>query len=72
MKKIDALDILQIKKDADKMIKINTEIRYGQAIFNAAYNKFPEATNKLRATEYDCFYDDNKVNIFLNQLKLLE
>lgn len=68
MKKIDALDILQIKKDADKMIKINTEIRYGQAIFNAALDLFPFATNKLRNTKYDCYYHDDRINEFLNQL----
>ena len=68
IEKIDKLAVIEIKKNAAKMIKANTEIRYGQAIFNAAYAMFPHATNKLRSTEYDCYYDDNKVTVFLNQL----
>lgn len=68
VEKIDKLSIIQIKQNAAKMIKINTEIRYGQAIFNAAYKLFPNATNELRNTEYNCFYDDDRVNIFLEQL----
>ena len=67
-KKIDKLAVIEIKKEAAKMIKANTEIRYGQAIFNAAYAMFPCATNKLRSTQYDCYYDDSKVNDFLTQL----
>ena len=66
--KIDKLAVIEIKKEAAKMIKANTEIRYGQAIFNAAYAMFPCATNKLRSTQYDCYYDDSKVNDFLTQL----
>ena len=66
--KVDKLAIIEIKKEAAKLIKVNTEIRYGQAIFNAAFTMFPRATNKLRSTEYDCYYDDNKVTVFLNQL----
>ena len=66
--KIDKLAVIEIKRNAAKMIKANTEIRYGQAIFVAAYAMFPRATNKLRSTEYDCYYDDNKVTVFLNQL----
>ena len=67
-KKIDKLAVIEIKKEAAKMIKANTEIRYGQAIFNAAYAMFPYATNKLRNTKYDCYYHDDRVNDFLTQL----
>lgn len=66
--KIDKLAVIEIKKNAAKMIKANTEIRYGQAIFNAAYTMFPHATNKLRSTEYDCYYDDSRINDFLTKL----
>lgn len=66
--KIDKLAVIEIKKEAAKMIKASTEIRYGQAIFNAAYAMFPCATNKLRNTAYDCYYQDNRVNDFLTQL----
>ena len=66
--KIDKLAVIEIKKNAAKMIKANTEIRYGQAIFNAAYAMFPHATNKLRSTEYDCYYDNSRINNFLTKL----
>ena len=68
IEKIDKLAVIEIKKNAAKMIKANTEIRYGQAIFNAAYAMFPCATNKLRNTEYDCYYHDNRINDFLTKL----
>lgn len=44
------------------------EWRLGQAYFNYAYELYPEETNQLRGTEYDCFYDDNKISIFLEKL----
>ena len=49
-------------------MKVNTEIRYGQAIFNAALTMFPYSTNKLRNTQYDCYYHDERINDFLTQL----
>lgn len=66
--KIDKLAVIEIKKEAAKLVKVNTEIRYGQAIFNAAFAMFPDATNKLRNTECDCYYHDDRVNDFLTQL----
>lgn len=66
--KVDKLAVIEIKKRAAQMIKANTEIRYGQAIFNAAFEMFPLATNKLRSTEYDCFYHDDRVTKFLTKL----
>ena len=44
------------------------EWRLGQAYFNYAEELYPEETNLLRGTEYDCFYDDNKISIFLEKL----
>lgn len=68
IEKIDKLAVIEIKRDAAKLIETNTEIRYGQAIFIAALVMFPYATSKLRNTEYDCYYHDDKVNDFLTQL----
>lgn len=68
IEKIDKLAVIEIKREAAKLMKVNTEIRYGQAIFNAAFAMFPCATNKLRNTEYDCYYHDDRVNDFLTQL----
>ena len=68
IEKIDNLAVINIKKRAAQMIKVNTDIRYGQAIFNAAFEMFPNATNQLRNTKYDCYYHDDRVIEFLNQL----
>ena len=50
------------------------EWRLGQAYFNYAEELYPEETNQLRGTEYDCFYNDKKIPEFLEKLneKLLE
>lgn len=44
-------------------------LRFGQAVFNSCYKKFPISTSTLSGTNYDCFYNDNNVDIFLNELK---
>lgn len=50
------------------------EWRLGQAYFNYAEELYPEETNQLRGTEYDCFYNDEKIPEFLEKLneKLLD
>ena len=45
--------------------------RKGQAIFNFAYKIFPEETEKLRTTNFDCFYSDQKIPSFLKELDKL-
>lgn len=67
--KIDFVDVLLIKKEASKIVKINVPITEGQAIFIAAQNKFPEAVSKLKNTEFDCFYDDSRIDLFLTELQ---
>ena len=42
--------------------------RYGQAIFNYAFDILPYEVNLLRGTTYDCFYNNEKVDIFLEKL----
>lgn len=43
-------------------------LRKGQSIYNAACDMFPAFTKELNGTEFDCFYDDEKVDIFLDKL----
>ena len=69
MRKIDELDVIHIRRLADTYIKVNTEIRYGQAIFNAAFKLFPRAVRNLTGNEYDCYYDSNKIDVFLKKLR---
>jgi len=56
-----------IIKEAKKEIQENRFIRYGQAIFNLSRNWFIEV-EELRATNYDCFHNDTKVDMFLEEL----
>ena len=68
VEKVDKLAVVEIRRRAAQLVKVNTEIRYGQAIFNAAFAMFPHAVNQLRNTEYDCYYHDDRVTKFLTQL----
>ena len=72
MRKIDKLDVIHIKKKADTYIKKNTEIREGQALFCASYDLFPKSTDKLSGTPCDCFYEDSRMPIFLEELQKLD
>ena len=65
----DSLDCLFIKRKAKQIILDNANIRYGQAVFNAAHDKFPEAANMLRGSNFDCFCEDSKVEEFLIELQ---
>lgn len=47
------------------------EWRKGQYIFNSLYLFFPNQVNKLRGTVYDCFHQDDKIEIFILALKEL-
>jgi hypothetical protein len=43
-------------------------LRKGQSIYNASHDMFPAFTSKLNGTEFDCFYQDTKIDIFLDKL----
>lgn len=60
-----------IRKEASKCCKLHSHIRYGQAIFNIAYDFFPHEVNTLRGTLDDCFYKDDRVEGFLTKLNVL-
>lgn len=72
MRKIDKLDIVFIKRKSKTHIKKNTEIREGQAVFNAASEMFPLAVKSITGTEYDCYYEDDRIPIFLEKLQELD
>jgi hypothetical protein len=61
--------IQEILSLANQMIINNLDIRWGQAVFNSLHQLYPEIANKIRSTEYDPFYIDEKVN---NLIKYLE
>jgi len=71
MKEIDYSKNIQLHIKVQNKPK---EWRLGQAYFNYAEELYPEETNRLRGTKYDCFYNDEKIPEFLEKLneKLLE
>ena len=66
--KPDIIDIIQIRTKAEQKICKNGQVTLGKAIFTEACEMFPNIVKPLIATEYDCYYDDNKVEIFLEKL----
>lgn len=43
-------------------------LRKGQSTYNASHDMFPLYASELSGTEFDCFYDDTKIDIFLDKL----
>lgn len=43
--------------------------RLGQYVFNASYALFPEEVNLIRGGEFDCFYNNSRVDKFLLTLR---
>lgn len=60
------LDLINMAKRARE---IYPEWRYGQAVFNTCHSLFPEIADSLRGTEYDPFYEDTRVEAFLQQVE---
>ena len=42
-------------------------LRKGQTIFVIFWRHFPNIANELTGTEYDCFYVDSKISLFLKR-----
>ena len=47
------------------------EWRLGQAYFNYAYEMWPDEVELLRGTDFDCFYINERIPVFLNKLNEL-
>ena len=44
------------------------EWRKGQAYFNYLYQLHPNVASEIRETEYDPFYNDSRIEKFLNKI----
>jgi hypothetical protein len=55
-------------RDAALMLAHHPDWRVGQAVFNTAMAWAGERANALRGSSVDPFYDDEKVNAFLDAL----
>ena len=47
----------------------NFNWRYGQSLMNVLYTTWPEKYNELITNSNDCYYDENKISIVLDELK---
>jgi hypothetical protein len=43
-------------------------LRYGQAVYNCLATFAPDIAEKIQGTEFDPFFDDNKVGAFMNEV----
>lgn len=62
----EQIDILM--RVADLKLAMNTELRNGQALFNALFALHPEIAKEVTGTDNDCFYDDKKIGDLLRHL----
>lgn len=60
--------INQIKEEVDERLKEYPRWRRGQAVFNVAFEFFPERANFLRGSVHDCFHNDDVIDEFLANL----
>jgi hypothetical protein len=44
-------------------------MRYGQSVMNMLYQSRPDLYEKIKGTDFDCFYDDSTVPLTLNNLE---
>ncbi len=56
---------------AHKSLYRNYSLRRGQSIFIEVHKIFPEEANALTGTVYDCFYLDEKIDLFLEKMRQL-
>lgn len=54
--------LLEQSENRDKFL------RKGQWLFNELYKMYPNFINTIRGSEYDPFYDDNRINKFINYI----
>lgn len=59
---------MQVQKEAALLKGSHEQLRYGQSLMIALKNVDAELYVKVTGTEYDCFYDDDRVETFLNYL----
>jgi len=62
--------INQIIIDATNMHDKNRMLRFGQCLCNVTYDTYPDM--RQVSVEDDCYYDDSKVEVFLNVVREYE
>lgn len=52
-------------------LKVYKSERFGQAMWNISFSKYPKECEMIRDTEVDCFHDDSRVSYFIDTLLML-
>ena len=47
---------------------LDKNLRRGQYLFIVLYSISPDTANDIRSTEFDCFYDDSKIDAFMQRV----
>lgn len=50
------------------LVYMEKGLRKGQSVYNASHDMFPREVGQLAGAEFDCFYEDTKIDIFLDKL----
>lgn len=61
------MNATQLLRMANLRLRTRHE-RLGQALFNVAEKEYPKEVDELRTTEFDCFYNDDLIEPFLQEL----
>ncbi len=68
MRKLTDKEFLKLNKEFLKQYDRGKHQRIGQAYFNALHEVNSKLATEITGTEFDCFYDDNKLIIFIRDL----
>lgn len=47
------------------------QLRYGQCVMNTLYESRPDLYEKIKGTDFDCFYDNSTVAFTLNHIEAI-
>lgn len=67
-KKLTKQQVSDIIEEAKQIILKEPYLRFGQTIFNLLAINYPEISEEIRGTKYDCFYVDDKVKTTLEYI----
>jgi CHASE3 domain sensor protein len=62
---------VELLKQAHKMVKKESYLLLGQALYIVCYEKYQKQVAQIVETSSDCFYDNKKIEKFLNVLEFL-
>ena len=62
---------VELLKEAHRMEEKESYLRLGQALYIECYEKYPKQLGQIAGTSSDCFYDNKKIEKFLNVLEFL-